>query len=317
MLEQFLSPDFWSAILRATTPIVFASLGATVAAKSGVTNMALEGMMLFSALFGVIFTSLTGYFLSGLLLTMAAGGLLGLLLAFFVLKLKTNEILAAIAFNLLATGGTVLLMLAYSGDRGTSTSIASIPAPKLTIPLVEHIPFLGDILSGQSLMTYLAVLAVILVHLFLYKTPMGLRLRAVGENRNAAESVGISARRLRCMALVISGVLASMGGFFLSGGYLNMFTKDMSAGKGFIALAASSMGHDTPVGGLLVSLLFGAAQAVGNLMQLTWVPRELVQMIPYLTTLVGLGVYSYTVTKRLHGTKRLNRTGPHSKAQIK
>lgn len=324
MLEQFLSPDFWSAILRATTPIVFAALGATVAAKSGVTNMALEGMMLFSALFGVIFTSMTGHFLPGLLLTMAAGGLLGLLLAFFVLKLKTNEILAAIAFNLLATGGTVLLMLAYSGDRGTSTSIASIPAPKLTIPLVEHIPFLGDILSGQSLMTYLAILAVILVHLFLYKTPLGLRLRAVGENRNAAESVGISSRRLRCMALVLSGVLASMGGFFLSGGYLNMFTKDMSAGKGFIALAASTMGHDTPVGGLLVSFLFGAAQAVGNLMQLTWVPRELVQMIPYLTTLVGLGVYSYTVTKRLRGTKRQhgaeklpNRTEPRRKAQIK
>lgn len=312
MPEQFLSPDFWNAVLRGTTPIVFAALGASVAAKSGVTNMALEGMMLFSALFGVIFTSMTGHFLPGLLLTMAAGGLLGLLLAFLILRLQTNEILAAIALNLLATGGTVLLLLAYSGDRGSSASIASIPAPKVEIPLVQQIPFLGEILSGQNLMTYLAVLAVGAVHVFLYKTPVGLRIRAVGENRNAAESVGISAGGLRCLALVLSGVLASMGGFFLSGGYLNMFTKDMSAGKGFIALAASSMGHDTPVGGLLVSLLFGAAQAVGNLMQLTSIPRELIQMIPYLTTLIGLGIYSYSATK-----KRSKQMHLRQKAQLK
>lgn len=324
MLEQFLSPEFVNAILRALTPILFAALGATVAAKAGVTNMALEGMMLFSALFGVLFTSLTGHFLPGLLLTMAAGGLLGLLLAFFVLRLGTNEILAAIALNLLATGGTVLLLLVYSGDRGTSASITSIPAPKVVFPITAHIPVVGEILSGHSLMTWLALLSVVLVHVFLYKTPLGLRIRAVGESRGAAESVGISANRLRCIALCLSGVLSSMGGFFLSGGYLNMFTKDMSAGKGFIALAASSMGRDTPIGGFLVSLLFGAAQAVGNMMQLTWVPRELVQMIPYLTTLVGLGVYSYTVTKRLRGTSRLcgarkhsNRAEPHKKAQIK
>ena len=298
MLQNLLSPDFFNAILRATTPILFAALASSVASKSGITNMALEGIMLFSALFGVIFSAATGNWAAGLLLTMAAGGIIGLLLAFFVLNLKTDEILAAIAINLMATGGTVLLMLAVSGDRGSSTSISSVSAPRLVIPLVDRIPFLGQILSGQNGMTCLALLAVAVMHLLLYKTPLGLKIRAVGENKNAAESVGISARKIQYIALILSGVLASMGGFFLSGGYMNMFTKDMSAGKGYIALAASAMGADTPVGAFLVSLLFGAAQALTNMMQLTDIPHELIQMVPYLTTLVGLGIYSYAGLKR-------------------
>ena len=298
MLQNLLSPDFFNAILRATTPILFAALASSVASKSGITNMALEGIMLFSALFGVIFSAATGNWAAGLLLTMAAGGIIGLLLAFFVLNLKTDEILAAIAINLMATGGTVLLMLAVSGDRGSSTSISSVSAPRLVIPLVDRIPFLGQILSGQNGMTCLALLAVAVMHLLLYKTPLGLKIRAVGENKNAAESVGISARKIQYIALILSGVLASMGGFFLSGGYMNMFTKDMSAGKGYIALAASAMGGDTPVGGFLVSLLFGAAQALANMMQLTDIPHELIQMVPYLTTLIGLGIYSYAGVKK-------------------
>lgn len=298
MLQSLLSPDFFNAILRATTPILFAALASSVASKSGITNMALEGIMLFSALFGVIFSAMTGNWAAGLLLTMAAGGIIGLLLAFFVLNLKTDEILAAIAINLMATGGTVLLMLAVSGDRGSSTSISSVSAPRLIIPVIDRIPFLGPILSGQNGMTWLSLLAVVVMHLFLYKTPLGLKIRAVGENKNAAESVGISARKIQYIALILSGVLASMGGFFLSGGYMNMFTKDMSAGKGYIALAASAMGGDTPVGGFLVSLLFGAAQALANMMQLTDIPHELIQMVPYLTTLIGLGIYSYAGLKR-------------------
>lgn len=298
MLQSLLSPEFFSAILRATTPILFAALAASVASKAGITNMALEGIMLFSALFGVIFSAMTGNFFTGLILTMVVGGIIGWLLAFFVLKLKTDEILAAIAINLMATGGTVLLMLAVSGDRGSSTSIANFSAPRIVIPLIDKIPFLGQIISGQNLMTYLALLAVVLMHLFMYKTPLGLKIRAVGENKNAAESVGISSKKIQYIALVLSGVLASMGGFFMSGGYMNMFTKDMSAGRGYIALAASAMGGNTPIGGFLVSLLFGLAQALANMMQLTDIPHELIQMIPYLTTLIGLGIYSYANMKK-------------------
>ena len=299
MWNAILSPDFFSSILRSATPILFATLAAGIAAKSGITNMALEGILLFSALFGVIFSSLTQSAWLGLLITMIVGGLIGLILAFFVLNLKTDEILAAIAINLAATGGTVLIMLYFSGDRGVSSSIRSFATPSVTIPVIDKIPFIGEILSGQNALTWLALLAVIVMHLFLYKTPLGLSIRAVGENKNAAESVGISSRKIQYIALIISGVLAAMGGFYLSGGYMNMFTKDMSGGRGYIALAASSMGGDTPVGGFLVSLLFGAAQALANIMQLTSVmPYEIIFMVPYLTTLVGLGIYYYSRKKK-------------------
>lgn len=299
MWNAILSPDFFSSILRSATPILFATLAAGIAAKSGITNMALEGILLFSALFGVIFSSLTQSAWLGLLITMIVGGLIGLILAFFVLNLKTDEILAAIAINLAATGGTVLIMLYFSGDRGVSSSIRSFATPSVTITVIDKIPFIGEILSGQNALTWLALLAVIVMHLFLYKTPLGLSIRAVGENKNAAESVGISSRKIQYIALIISGVLAAMGGFYLSGGYMNMFTKDMSGGRGYIALAASSMGGDTPVGGFLVSLLFGAAQALANIMQLTSVmPYEIILMVPYLTTLVGLGIYYYSRKKK-------------------
>lgn len=162
MWNAILSPDFFGAILRAATPILFATLAAAIAAKSGITNMALEGIMLFSALFGVIFSSLTHSAWLGLLITVAIGGFIGLILAFFVLNLKTDEILAAIAINLTATGGTVLLLVAFSGDRGVSTSIKSVSAPNITIPLIEKIPFIGEVLSGQNVLTWLAILAVIL-----------------------------------------------------------------------------------------------------------------------------------------------------------
>ena len=299
MWSAILSPDFFATILRTATPILFATLAAGVAAKSGITNMALEGIMLFSALFGVFFSSMTHSAFWGLLITVAIGAFIGLFLAFFVLNLKTDEILAAIAINLAATGGTVLLLVAFSGDRGVSSSIKSVSAPNITIPIIEKIPFIGQVLSGQSILSWLALLAVVVMHLFLYKTPLGLSIRSVGENKDAAESVGINSRKVQYIALAISGALAAIGGFYLSGGYMNMFTKDMSGGRGFIALAASSMGGNTPIGGFLVSLLFGMAQALANIMQLKAImPYELILMVPYLTTLIGLGVYYYAQKKK-------------------
>lgn len=299
MWSAIFSPDFFATILRATTPIVFATLAASIAAKAGITNMALEGILLFSALFGVIFSSLTHSAWLGLLITIVIGGLLGLVLAFFVLNLKTDEILAAVAINLIATGGTVLILVAFSGDRGVSSSVQSISAPTVTLPLIKSIPFLGGVLSGQNVLTWLALASVAVLHLFLYKTPLGLAIRSVGENKNAAESVGISSRKIQYIALITSGALAAAGGFYLSGGYMNMFTKDMSGGRGFIALAAASMGGNTPVGGFLVSLLFGAAQAFANVMQLKQaMPYEIILMVPYLTTLIGLGIYYYSQKKK-------------------
>lgn len=298
ILEAFFSPEFFNAALRATTPILFAALASAVASKSGITNMALEGIMLFSALFGVIFSAAFQSAWMGLLVTMILGGFIGFFLAFFVLRLKTDEILAAIAINLIANGATILILLAVSGDRGVSSSIQSLQIPRVAIPVIENIPFLGKVISNQNILTYISLIMVVVVHMFLYKTPLGLRIRAVGENKDAAESVGISSKKVKYISLVISGVLASIGGFFLSGGYLTYFTTGMSAGRGFIALAAASMGGNTPIGAFLVSILFGAAQAFANILQLGSWPYELIQMLPYFATLLGLGIYSYIRMKK-------------------
>ncbi len=298
IMNAIFSPEFLNATLRATTPILFAALASAIASKSGVVNMALEGIMLFTALFGVIFSAAFQSAWLGLFATMLVGGFIGFFLAFFVLKLKTDEILAAIAINLIANGATILILLFVSGDRGISSSIQSLIIPRVTLPIIEDIPFLGEVLSNQNVLTYLSLIMVAVVHVFLYKTPLGLQIRAVGENKDAAESVGISSSKIRYISLILSGVLASMGGYFLSGGYMTKFTSGMTAGRGFIALAASAMGGNTPIGSFLVSLLFGAAQALSNILQLgTW-PYELVQMLPYLTTLVGLGIYSYSRMKK-------------------
>lgn len=298
IFQAIISPEFFNATLRATTPILFAALASAVASKSGITNMALEGIMLFSALFGVIFSALFQSAWMGLFVTMIIGGFIGFFLAFFVLKLKTDEILAAIAINLIANGATILILLAVSGDRGVSSSVQSLQIPRIAIPVIENIPFLGRVISNQNILTYISLIMVVVVHMFLYKTPLGLRIRAVGENKDAAESVGISSKKVQYISLIISGVLASIGGFFLSGGYLTYFTTGMSAGRGFIALAAASMGGNTPIGAFLVSILFGAAQAMANILQLGSWPYELIQMLPYFTTLLGLGIYSYIRMKK-------------------
>ncbi|MGB4440211.1 MAG: ABC transporter permease [Sedimentibacter sp.] len=298
ILDAFLSPEFLNATLRATTPILFAALASAVASKSGIINMALEGIMLFAALFGVLFSAAFQSAWLGLLATMVLGGFIGFFLAFFVLKLKTDEILAAIAINLIANGATILILLTASGDRGVSSSVNSIAIERVAIPLIENIPLLGEVLSNQNILTYISLIMVVVVHLFLYKTPLGLRIRAVGENKDAAESVGISSKKVQYISLIISGVLASMGGFFLSGGYMTNFTTSMSAGRGYIALAAASMGGNTSIGAFLVSLLFGAAQALANILQLGSWPYELIQMLPYVTTLIGLGIYSYIKMKK-------------------
>jgi simple sugar transport system permease protein len=298
IFKAIISPEFFNATLRATTPILFAALASAVASKSGITNMALEGIMLFSALFGVLFSAAFQSAWMGLLVTMIIGGFIGFFLAFFVLKLKTDQILAAIAINLIANGATILILLAVSGDRGVSSSVQSLQIPRIAIPVIENIPFLGRVISNQNILTYISLIMVVVVHMFLYKTPLGLRIRAVGENKDAAESVGISSKKVQYISLIISGVLASIGGFFLSGGYLTYFTTGMSAGRGFIALAAASMGGNTPIGAFLVSILFGAAQAMANILQLGSWPYELIQMLPYVTTLLGLGVYSYIRMKK-------------------
>lgn len=302
MLEGILgiifSEAFVFSIFRITTPILFAALAAVVADRAGVTNIGLEGIMMISALTGVIFSAWTESAWLGLLCAILLGVATALMIGFFALKLKTDIILAGIAVNMLGNGGTIFFMYLASGDRGYSANLASKVMPTVNIPGLQSIPILGGIFSGHNILTYFAFLAVFLVWVLLYKTPMGLQIRAVGESPNAADSVGVSVNRIKYIALAISGGLAGLGGAFMSMGYMSSFNTNMTAGRGFIALAAEAMGRGEPIGTMLTSLLFGFADALANNMQSLGLPQELVAMTPYIFTIVGLAVYAASTLKK-------------------
>jgi len=299
VFEILFSADFLRVILRVTTPILFATLAGAVSSRSGIFNIALEGIMLLAALIGVIFSALLSSAWLGLLVAVIFGGLVGLFLGFLVLNFKTDDILAGIAINLMAAGGTIFLLFLVSGDRGVSSTIDSLTLPNVNIPIIQNIPFLGRVLSGHNVLTYFVFISVFLMHMFMYKTPLGLKIRAVGENPHAAESVGINVHKIQYIALALSGVLSGFGGAFLSMGYLSYFTTNMTAGRGFIGLAANAMGRSTPIGGMLVALLFGTADAMANVFQTGIdIPYELIQMLPYITVIGGLSAFSYSRMKK-------------------
>lgn len=283
---------FIPAILRVTTPILLAALGVLISERAGVLNIGVEGMMLSGAFAGVVVSAATGSATLGFLAALVVGGALGAVLSFAVHVLKSDLILSGIALNMAAAAGTTLLLFMLTGDKGMSGSLSSQVLPSLTIPVLAGIPVLGTLLSGHHILTYAAFLAVPGVGLFLMRTPMGLRLRAVGENPESAEIAGINVRRVQVGALVASGVFAGAAGAFLSMGYVSWFSQNMSAGRGFIALAAEVMGHGSASGTMFASLLLGIAEAASIALQGAGLPSELMQTVPYLVPVIALVVHA-------------------------
>ena len=197
LLQSILSAEFGFAVFRVMTPLLFAAIGVSISNLAGTINISMEGTMLMSAFIGVLVSAFTGSLLLALLAGVAAGVAMGAVLGYFHLRLKADIILAAIALNLFATGFTVFLLFIASGDKGSSSSLRSLLFPDVHIPLIKSIPVLGTIISGHNIMTYGAILAIIVFYVITFKTPLGLRIRAVGQNPNAAESVGINVNRIR------------------------------------------------------------------------------------------------------------------------
>lgn len=292
VLNYIFSFTFFASILRVTTPILYATLGSVVAERAGTPNIALEAIMLFAALSGALGSGFSGSVLIGFFFALLGGLLITAMLAFFALRLKADIILTGVALNLLAVGGTVFIMYTLIQDKGSTSSLATRVFSSLTIPGVSKIPILGDLLSGHNVLTYGAFLMVVVVWILLFHTRIGMRIRAVGENSGAAASVGVNVLKTQVIALLISGLLASFGGAFMSMAYMNGFNQNMVAGRGFIALAAASMGKLHPVYAMIAALIFGAADAISNVMAAMRIPDEFVKMIPYLTTIVGLVIFS-------------------------
>lgn len=304
VLNYVCSFAFFASVLRVTTPILFATLGSIVAERAGASNIALEATMLFAALFGALGSGLSGSLAVGFLCAVLGGLLVTVMLCVFALRLKADIILTGIALNLLAGGGTVFIMYMFLQDKGSTSSIATKVFPNVTIPGVSSIPVLGQILSGHNVLTYVAFLMVAVVWVLLFRTRLGAHIRAVGENPGAAASVGINVVRTQNIALLLSGFLTSLGGAFMSMGYMNGFSQNMVAGRGFIALAAASMGQLHPVLGMVAALIFGAADAFSNAMAAMRIPDELVKLIPYATTIVGMVVFSAVDQRRRLARKK-------------
>lgn len=305
VIRSIFSTLFIASVIRISTPIIFPAMGGLIATVTGVPNMALEGIMNVGAFTGVMVSAYTGNVWIAILAGIVAGVLMALLLGLFHLKFKTDLFMAGLAVNLMSMGGTVFLLYIITGDKGNSSNVKSLSVPELSLPLIKDIPVLGEILSGHPVFTYLAFFIVFLVYIFLYRTRYGTHMRAVGENPEAATTMGINVVRARMIALAISGVLAALGGMNLSMAYLQLFQREMAAGRGWIGIAAVHLGARRPLGVMLAAILFGFADAISNQLGSLNIPSQLVQMIPYVTTVTALAVYA--IQQRQAAIERMKR----------
>jgi general nucleoside transport system permease protein len=279
----------WSALiaamLRFATPLTFAALGGVLSERSGVINIGLEGMMLMGAFFGIFGADLTGSWLLGAAIGMASGAAMGLVHAVLSISLRADQVVGGTAINLLAVGITGYVFIAHYGQQGTPGDVPRVP--EVSLPGIEEIPFVGDAIGEASLLTWVALILVPLLALYLFRTPGGLRLRSVGEKPRAADSVGVPVIRTRYLAVVSSGILAALGGVYLSIALVGSFNQLMTDGRGFIALAAVIFGNWRPAGALAGALLFGFSSAVAQrLPAFSDSLAVLFQALPYVVTLV-------------------------------
>lgn len=293
------STDFVFSLIRLSTPILFATMAVLISDRAGVINIGVEGTMLFAALMGVIGSAYSGNVWIGLFVAVLSGMLFSGIIAYFHLKLETDIVLSGIALNLMASGLTIFILFLLTGDKGVSTGLNSKTIPNINIPIIKSIPILGEMFSGHSVLTYLAFLIIAVIAVFLKRTRLGTYIRAAGENAESIETAGISVKVIRLKALLISGAIAGFGGAFMSMSYVSMFTKDMVAGRGFIALAAEAMGQGNPVMSMFSALFFGATDALSNNLQLFNFPSELTRLMPYALTIIALAFYAARIKKQL------------------
>jgi general nucleoside transport system permease protein len=275
----------WSALLSATlvwaTPLTYAAIGGLFCERSGVVNIGLEGMMLAGAFFAALGADKFGNWEMGLVCAALAGAGFALIHAVMSIHLRADQVISGFAINFLALGVTGYFFIDIYGENGTPGDLPRIPDIKIGA--------LGSVFGDLNLMIWLSFLLLIVAHVTLFRTPIGLRLRSVGEHPRAADTVGISVYAVRYAAVILSGILAALGGAYLSIGYLGSFSENMTAGRGYIALAAVIFGNWRPFGAFAAALLFGGSTALSFRLQQPWpAPSVLFQALPYVLTLIAV-----------------------------
>lgn len=280
-----------NGMITGATPILLAALGGTMTYYAGIFNIAMEGMMLVGAFFAVLGSYTFESWVVGIIFAILGSLLMAVIFILFSIKLKTDEFVTGVALNLFALGATTYMLRQIFGVKGAFADKGIIPIPNIDIPILEDIPILGQILSGHNLLVYIGLIATILSHYLIFKTRFGLRLRAAGYNTNCLDTSGVRSDRIRILSVLLCGVLCGLAGSFLSLGYVTLFSENMSAGKGWISLAAIILVNGNPWGIALISLIFGLSDGFGLLLQQV-LPSQFTSMVPYIATLIALFVYS-------------------------
>lgn len=289
MIETLFSAESFAAALRMTTPLLLVALGVAISLKAGIFNIAVEGNMLLAAFTGVIFTSLFDNWIIGVSLTIIISILLSLLYGFITIQMQADQIIAGLGVNILVSGLTAWILDAILFSPGGYTRPG---LPRVLgfedFGIWETFPILGRVLSTQNVISLIALILAVIAYLFVHRSKYGLRLRSIGEYPLAAKSLGINPIVWKYIALAISGFLCGLAGYALSMASLRMFTKGMTAGRGFIAFAAASFAQGNIPGTIIMSFCFALFSSVGIRMEGLGIPSRYLQTIPYIITIAAL-----------------------------
>ncbi len=302
LFSTLFTMKFVQTVIRLATPIVFAAIGTFVAASTGIGNIAIESIMTFSALAGVLGSYLTGNAWVGVCIGFIVGICTALLIAFFSMKMGANAFLIMIALNTFADSVAIFTLYQITGDKGTTASLATPILGTWDIPIIKDIPILGEIFSGHYILTYICWILVILLFILIYKTPLGMHMRACGLNPDSARTAGINVEKLQVLSLILSGFFASLGGVYLSLNYLKIFSKAMVSGQGWMGIAANGIANGNYGVLLLSALIFAIFRAVSIIFSSsTAFPVDLVGAVPYFSVfflLTLVSIINYYRTKR-------------------
>jgi len=287
--------------IRISAPLIFAALGGLLTFQAGILNIALDGFMIVGAFAAIGVAYATESLFLGVLAGMASAMALAALLALFNLKFRAHIFIAGIAVTFLAYGLTALLLKGILNQEGVFASDSIPTFPAIELPLIKSIPVIGPLVSGHTLLVYVAYLCVPVVAWMLYRTRWGLRVRIVGEAEDAAAAAGVNVERLKFETMLLSGLFCGLGGAYLSLGYVSLFAKQMTNERGLIALAAIFFAKGNPFWTAIVALLFAAASALSiRLPQITGLAPQLLQLIPYLVTVLSLVIVGIRNTRARH-----------------
>jgi simple sugar transport system permease protein len=284
--------DLLVSTLRMSTPITLAALGAVICERSGIVNIAMEGMMLFSAFFAAAAALATGNPWIGLMAGVISGGIIAMLHAWATISLHLNHVISGAVINILAFGMTRFMMIQIYGHPGTTDMIQkTLGDYRLNIPVLTRIPLIGPLIFNQTPIIYLSVILVFVLIIMMKKTRFGLHLRAAGEHPMALETLGISVIKVRYQAVILCGMLSGLAGAYLSIENSSSFSEGMTSGRGFIALAANISGGWSPMGSFVASLFFGFVDALQmrfQILKVLPIPAEFFIMFPYVATVVAV-----------------------------